>query len=141
MLRSIKSMFGRFPIIRQYDSVDCAMACLKMICKHYGIEDLFDENDYLYYISKDGISLASVVEIAQKSNFDVTCGMVYVEQLLQEVQLPCILFWNNNHFVVLYKVNRLKEKVVFYIADPAKGRIRLSLDDFVHHWSPKTIEK
>lgn len=141
MLRSIKSMFGRFPIIRQYDSVDCAMACLKMICKHYGIEDLFDENDYLYYISKDGISLASVVEIAQKSNFDVTCGMVYVEQLLQEVQLPCILFWNNNHFVVLYKVNRLKEKVVFYIADPAKGRIRLSLDDFVQHWSPKTIEK
>jgi ATP-binding cassette subfamily B protein len=128
-------MLNRFPVIRQYDSVDCALACLKMICKYYQIEEDFDENDYLHYISKDGISLASVVEIAQKANFDVACGKVFVDQLIQEVQLPCILFWNHNHFVVLYKIKRRYGKIFFCIADPAKGRSLFSLEDFARHWS------
>lgn len=128
-------MLNRFPVIRQYGSVDCALACLKMICKYYQIEEDFDENDYLHYISKDGISLASVVEIAQKANFDVACGKVFVDQLIQEVQLPCILFWNHNHFVVLYKIKRRYGKIFFCIADPAKGRSLFSLEDFARHWS------
>lgn len=77
-------MFKRFPVVRQYDSVDCALACLKMICRHYKVEDSFDESEYVYYISKDGISLASVVEIAQKNHFEVACGKVFLEQLIQE---------------------------------------------------------
>ncbi len=126
-------MFNSFPFIRQYNSVDCALACLKMICKYHKIKVCFDENDYLYYISKDGISLASVVEIAKKSNFDVECGKIYIEQL-QDVQLPCILYWNQNHFVVLYKIKKHKDKFYFYIADPANGCKSFSLDDFKQHW-------
>ena len=48
------------------------------------MEDSFDESEYVYYISKDGISLASVVEIAQKNHFEVACGKVFLEQLIQE---------------------------------------------------------
>ena len=58
-------MFHMFRIVRQYDSVDCALACLKMICQHYKMYHSFDASEYSYYISKDGISLASVVEIAR----------------------------------------------------------------------------
>lgn len=126
-------MFCRFPLIRQHSSADCALACLKMILKYYNMNDHIDENDYLYYISKDGISLASVVEIAEKSNFEVACGKIYIDQL-HEAQLPCILYWNHNHFVVLYKIKKYLGQYFFYIADPAKGLRRLSQNDFIHNW-------
>lgn len=67
-------MFHMFRIVRQYDSVDCALACLKMICQHYKMYHSFDASEYSYYISKDGISLASVVEIARKNHFEGSWG-------------------------------------------------------------------
>lgn len=45
--------------------------------------------------------------------------------------LPCILHWNQNHFVILYKIKRGKK---FYIADPAKGLVKYTLDEFKEHW-------
>ena len=133
-------MFHRFRIVRQYDSVDCALACLKMICQHYKMYHSLDASEYSYYISKDGISLASVVEIARKNHFEVTCGKVFLEQLTQEVTLPCILYWNRNHFVVLYKISQLHGKFFFHIADPAKGRVVFSLSEFEQHWSTDTVD-
>jgi ABC transporter, ATP-binding protein len=99
-----------------------------------------DASEYSYYISKDGISLASVVEIARKNHFEVTCGKVFLEQLTQEVTLPCILYWNRNHFVVLYKISQLHGKFFFHIADPAKGRVVFSLSEFEQHWSTDTVD-
>ena len=133
-------MFHRFRIVRQYDSVDCALACLKMICQHYKMYHSLDASEYSYYISKDGISLASVVEIARKNHFEVTCGKVFLEQLTQEVTLPCILYWNRNHFVVLYKISQLHGNFFFHIADPAKGRVVFSLSEFEQHWSTDTVD-
>ena len=133
-------MFHRFRIVRQYDSVDCALACLKMICQHYKMYHSLDASEYSYYISKDGISLASVVEIARKNHFEVTCGKVFLEQLTQEVTLPCILYWNRNHFVVLYKISQLHGKFFFHMADPAKGHVVFSLSEFEQHWSTDTVD-
>jgi ATP-binding cassette subfamily B protein len=50
----------------------------------------------------------------------------------EEMPLPAILFWNQNHFVVLYKVNI--KKGLFYIVDPAQGKIRFTLDELKRHW-------
>jgi len=50
---------------------------------------------------------------------------------LWEAHSPCILHWNQNHFVVLYKVKRGK---IFYIADPAKGLVKYNLEEFKKHW-------
>ena len=133
-------MFHRFRIVRQYDSVDCALACLKMICQHYKMYHSLDASEYSYYISKDGISLASVVEIARKNHFEVACGKVFLEQLTQEVTLPCILYWNRNHFVVLYKISQLHGKFFFHMADPAKGHVVFSLSEFEQHWSTDTVD-
>lgn len=84
--------------------------------------------------------MASVVEIARKNHFEVTCGKVFLEQLTQEVTLPCILYWNRNHFVVLYKISQLHGKFFFHIADPAKGRVVFSLSEFEQHWSTDTVD-
>lgn len=51
--------------------------------------------------------------------------------VLGEVPLPCILHWNQNHFVVLYKVKKGKK---FYVADPGKGLVTYSLEEFKQHW-------
>lgn len=126
--------FRPFPIIRQYDSADCALACLRMICKYYQKSDCFDENIYQYYISKDGISLASVVDIAKQENFNVVCGKLSLQGLIDEALLPCILFWDSNHFIILYDVQNTKTNIFFKVVDPAKGRQKYSLDEFKSHW-------
>ena len=51
--------------------------------------------------------------------------------VLGEVPLPCILHWNQNHFVVLYKVKKGKN---FYVADPGKGLVVYTLEEFKQHW-------
>ena len=50
---------------------------------------------------------------------------------MQVAPLPCILHWNQNHFVVLYKQKRGKK---FYIADPGKGLVTYSRKEFMEHW-------
>ena len=51
--------------------------------------------------------------------------------MLGEASLPCILHWNQNHFVVLYKVKKGKK---FYVADPGKGLVTYGLEEFKQHW-------
>lgn len=105
-----------------------------MLCKYYHKSDYFDENNYQYYISKDGISLASVVDIAKQEHFNVACGKLSLNQLIDEALLPCILFWDSNHFIVLYDVVNTEKEVFFRVADPAKGKKKYSLNELRSHW-------
>jgi len=129
-------MLKKIKLVRQLDKMDCALACLKMVAKFYEINNDFDTESYQYYTSKDGISLNSIIEIAKILNFNVVCGKITIEQLIDEALLPCILFWNKEHYIVLYKItlNRKKEKIKFYIADPDKGKLCYSYEDFMKNW-------
>ena len=66
---------------------------------------------------------------AEELGFKCLCGVANSEELSKS--LPCILHWNQNHFVVLYKVKKGK---VFYIADPGKGLVKFGLEEFKKHW-------
>ena len=66
---------------------------------------------------------------AEHLGFKCLCGLSDLEELSKS--LPCILHWNQNHFVVLYKVKKGK---TFYIADPGKGLIKYTLEEFKKHW-------
>ncbi len=119
----MKKVFKRFPLIRQLDKADCALACIRMINKYYNHPNLFDEENYQYYMGKDGISLDAVIEILNQSNFEVVFGKISITELISEALLPCILHWDKKHFVVLYSIahpDNIKE-TKFYIADPDKG--------------------
>jgi ATP-binding cassette subfamily B protein len=71
-----------FPLIRQYYSVDCGMACLNMVCKFYHIDYNLEANEYQYFVSKNGVSLNSIVDMAKKHYFDVRCGRIQLKELL-----------------------------------------------------------
>lgn len=67
-------------------------------------------------------------------------GRITFEALVTEAPLPCIAHWGQNHFVVVYKVKRLRHgKWRIYVADPAKGLITFTQEEFTEHWvSTKT---
>jgi ATP-binding cassette subfamily B protein len=119
-----------FHFYKQYDAMDCAPTCLKMIAKHYGktysLEFLRNQS----YLTREGVSLLGASECAEKIGFRTLAVKVPVQKLIDDAPLPCILHWNQNHFVILYKV----KGNAFYIADPGHGLIKLDKETFLKSW-------
>ena len=105
------------------------VACIEMICKYYRKKYYFNSLSYLY-TTTEGISLFALSLLAKEIGLRTICGRINMKKI-KEAKSPCILHWNQNHFVVLYKVKRGK---TFYIADPAKGLVRYNLEEFKKHW-------
>ncbi len=110
--------------------MQCGVACLQMICRYYKGRYSTDTLHRYCFATNEGVSLLGIGEAACKLGLNTTSGRMTVEQLAQ-APLPCILHWNQNHFVVLYKIRRGK---VFYIADPGKGKIKYTKEEFKSHW-------
>ena len=110
--------------------MQCGITCLQMICKHYGKELSIETLSRYCFATTEGVSPYGISEAAGKLGLRSICSRVSMEQM-QEAPLPCILHWNQNHFVVLYKVKKGKK---FYIADPGKGLITYTLEEFKGHW-------
>lgn len=117
-------------MIRQCDSMECGIACLQMIFKYYGKEYSKEELSHFCYATSEGVSLLNISETANDLGLYSICVRFSIEQI-QHTNLPCILHWDQNHFVVLYKVKKGKK---FYIADPGKGLISYNLEEFKEHW-------
>ncbi len=123
-------MYKRFPYVKQKDSMQCGIACLAMICNYWGRAYSIDTLSKYCFATTNGVSMLGISEAAMELGFTTTAKCLNLKQL-SDVQVPCILHWNQNHFVVLYKVKGNKK---FYIADPGKGRIAYSLSEFKSHW-------
>lgn len=108
----------------------CGSTCLQMIFKYYGLNVSNDKIDSLCYATREGVSLLSLQEAALKLGFKCSCVKISCEMLAGNTN-PCILHWNQNHFVVLYKVKAGKK---FYVADPSKGLICFAFEEFKKHW-------
>ena len=121
---------AEFPFYKQHDAMQCGITCLRMVCKYFGKEFSSDRLSGICFATNEGVSILGISEAAEKIVLHTLCGKFKVEQLT-EISLPCILHWNQNHFVVLYKI---KKKKWFYIADPAQGLIKYSLKEFCSHW-------
>ena len=116
--------------------MQCGIACLQMICSYYHKEYTLERLANCCFATTEGVSLLGISEAARKLGLNTTCGRMTIGQLAQ-VPLPCILHWNQNHFVVLYKIRRGK---TFYIADPGKGKIRYTKEEFKSHWISTTSQ-
>ena len=128
MKKSLK--MKKFIIYKQYDSMQCGIACLAMICKYYGKGYSIDWLNQLCFATTEGISLLSINRAAETLGLKTVGARCGVSNLVNR-NLPCILHWNQNHFVVLYRVKKGK---TFYIADPGKGLIKYNLQGFKEHW-------
>lgn len=124
-------MINSFKICSQLDSMQCGIACLAMVCRHYGKRYSIETLSHFCFATTEGVSLLGISQAAGILGFETVSGRVSTKQLA-EVSLPCILHWNQNHFVVLYKVSRNSKK--FYVADPGKGKIKYNLAEFEKHW-------
>lgn len=95
----------KFPFYKQLDSMRCGASCLRMICSFYNANYSIEQVDPLYNTAIDGISLLKLEDMAIKLNFDTACLKVSVNEL-ENFKRPIILHWNQNHFVVLYRIKK-----------------------------------
>ncbi|MBP8934873.1 MAG: peptidase domain-containing ABC transporter [Prevotella sp.] len=114
----------------QHDSMQCGVACLQMVSRYFGREYSLHFLSDICFATSEGVSMLGISEAANEIGLHSVCTRATVEEL-SKVSLPCILHWNQNHFVVLYKVKKGKK---FYIADPGKGLITYNIDEFKSHW-------
>lgn len=123
-----------FPHYKQLDKMDCGPACLRMIAKfygkHYSLQTLREHS----YISREGVSLMGLCDAAESIGFRTTGLRITLEQLESDVPLPCILYWNQNHFVVCYGVKKRRGNYCFQIADPANSLLDYSEEELKRCW-------
>lgn len=129
-----------FAIKRQRDAMDCGPSCLAMIAKHYGQQADKEQLRKICSLGKDGVSLLGISKAAENLGFKTIGGRLSFEMLYQEDPMPCIIHWNQNHFVVVYKIKKHnKGKYTVYVADPGKGLVTYTKEEFCEHWvSTKT---
>ena len=119
-----------FPITYQFDTMQCGIACLQMICKYYGQDYSQSYLSGFCTSTAEGVSLHGINEAAIQLGFHTLCARLGIKDIT-EIPLPCILHWNQNHFVVLYDV---KNGDKFYVGDPGKGLVTYNLEEFKQHW-------
>ena len=120
--------------------MDCGSACLAMIVKFYGMLPVIETIRASCDLSKDGVSLLGISKAAEEIGFKTVGGRLSFETLANEAPLPCIVHWNQNHFVVVYKIKKhRKGRFTVYVADPGKGLVTYTKEEFCEHWvSTKT---
>ena len=120
----------RFPFIKQADSKFCGVACLASVCKFYGKSYSQDLLASMCHIGNDGMTLLGLSNLARKLGFETMSVSINLDRFA-DCTLPIILHWNQNHFVILYKIDKNKR---YYISDPAIGLLKLKEEEFIRHW-------
>lgn len=123
----------RFPVDYQMDSQDCGPACIKIIAKYFG---RFYSLQYLRDrcgITKQGVSLENLSAGAESLGLRTLAIKCTLDDIINKVPFPAILFWRNSHFIVVYHAN----KKYIWVSDPAKGRIKYTHEDFKAGWYKK----
>lgn len=126
---------NRFKAYQQLEYSDCGITCIRMICHYYGKKVSLQFLRNMCDIGRLGISLKEIVNCLRKLHFEVAAVRVDAEEVLR-MPLPAILFWEQNHFVVLYDIDHHKK--CFYVADPSHGKIPLNEDTFMQMWKGKS---
>ncbi|SFL05214.1 ATP-binding cassette, subfamily B, partial [Porphyromonadaceae bacterium KH3CP3RA] len=126
-------LFNRFPVEYQMDSQDCGPASLKVIAKHFG---KFYSLQYLRDrcgITKEGVSLLDLSTGAESIGLRTLAIKCTVDDVVNSIPFPAIVFWNDNHFVVAYAADRKH----IWVSDPAKGRVKYTHGQFRKGWYRK----
>lgn len=125
-----------FPHFLQLDSMDCGPTCLRMIAKYYGCSYSVQYLREHAFITREGVSMLGISDAAEQIGFRTMGVRITLKQLRTEVPLPCILHWNQMHFVVCYKIKNGK----YYIADPANKKVTFNEKEFERCWCSSVVE-
>jgi ATP-binding cassette subfamily B protein len=122
--------YNTFPHEYQMDAKDCGPACLKIIAKYYGKYYSLQYLRDLCGITREGVSFLDISYAAEKIGLRSLSVKASLDDLLQRVLLPCVIHWDNDHFIVVYKTTKNK----IYVSDPAKGLLSYSHAQFIDRW-------
>lgn len=124
-----------FPNYIQLDAMDCGPTCLRMIAKYYGKEYSIQNLRSRSFITHSGVSMLGISEAAESIGFHTNAVRISFAQLLEEAPFPCILHWNQNHFVVCYGIKKKKGgDYEIKISDPAGEKYVLDKEGFLNCW-------
>lgn len=121
--------------------MDCGSTSLRMIAKYYGKEYSAEMLRNHCHITRNGVSMLGISEAAEYLGFRTLGVKITMEQLVHDASLPCILHWNQNHFVVCYKVKKNRSgRYRFYIADPASQKLCYTEEEFMRCWLSTSVQ-
>lgn len=120
-----------FPFFYQLERMDCGATCLRMLSYHYGRHYSLDYLRELTYMGKQGVSLLEISEAAEQLGMQTLAARLDFERLKEDVPLPCIAHWEEDHFVVVYEVGDNHVR----IADPEAGKFKISKEEFLASWA------
>jgi len=128
-------MSGRLPVILQTEMTECGLACLAMISRYHGHDIDLNVLRRKHLVSMTGASLKSVIAIAdglQLSSRPLRLDMDHLEKL----QLPAMLHWDLNHYVVLKSIKGGQAEII----DPGVGLRKMSLSRLSNHFTGIAVE-
>ena len=125
-----------FSYYKQSNAMDCGPTCLRMVAKYYGKHYNADSLRQIAGFNKQGVSILGISKTAEQIGFR-TRAVKIDYKTLENIPLPSILHWNQNHFVVLIAVNKKKAK----IADPDAGIISYTKNEFLAHWESTQLNE
>lgn len=122
---------SKFPFYKQADEKDCGPTCIRIIAKFYRKTLSIQQVRKLSETTRGGSTLLGLSNAAEKIGFK-SLGVKLTLKKILEAPLPCILHWNKEHFVVLYKVS--DRGTVFHVSDPSYGLIKYTKEEFLKFW-------
>jgi ATP-binding cassette, subfamily B, bacterial HlyB/CyaB len=125
-----EKVIKRFPLVEQAEEMDCGAACLAMICRHYGIPMTLGKLRELANVTTQGATLDSLARAGESLGF-TTRGVQCTYESLLGFELPFIVHWEGYHYVVVYGVSKRQ----VWVADPAVGFKKMSVEEFERGWS------
>lgn len=128
---------NKFPNYRQTDSMTCGPTCLRIISSYYGVKFSLQDLVNISQTNREGNSLLQISKTAEKIGYRTLGVKITSSQLFNDCPMPCIAHWNQNHFVVIYKI---LDKNVF-ISDPAYGLIKYNSKEFLKHWVSDGVDE
>jgi len=130
----------KYTFYKQLDVMDCGATCLRMVAKQYGRDYSINKLRRICETGKQGVSLYAISHAAGQIGFN-TLGVKTRIEDLPEAPMPCILHWQDSHFIVLHQIKQTRagiQRARFTIADPAsKGLMTLDYNSFKELWLGK----
>lgn len=137
-----------FPCYHQLDSMDCGPTCLRIIAKYYGRNFSLQKLRDKCFATRNGVSLLGISDAAESIGFRTQGVKITFSQLVNELPLPAIVHWDQNHFVVCYGIkkkwnnafNRRECKYELKISDPDRGKFIIDQDSFLKSWISSKLD-
>jgi ATP-binding cassette, subfamily B, bacterial HlyB/CyaB len=125
-----EKIIKRFPLVEQAEEMDCGAACLAMLCKHHGIPMTLGKLRELANVTTQGATLDSLARAGESLGF-TTRGVQCTYESLLGFDLPFIVHWEGYHYIVVYGLSKRH----VWVADPAIGFKKMSVEEFERGWS------